>query len=274
MSSTAWSHESDMEAFGDSGPWVRHLPRAWWMAASPAGATMEPPPDPTDEFVRGGGVSDRRLHGDLIAYWAPLMHLCHFGLGWPRPDLGLSRWLEMGAPTDDPVLAVIARWWSPERLRDFLAWAAVSPSFAQFAQHLANVAGTAGTDAIPRTNHEMSRRSTEWAAVWGGGGDPLHLIDHARIALDGGGSSTGPGEVRRTDSATPTESGAAHRALVVPTYGGWYLTLLRQQPTSTQGRSVRTDVVCPAVGWLGQYRKSRKTGLHFRGRHRWHELGH
>ena len=36
---------------------------------------------------------------------------------------------------------------------------------------------------------------------------------------------------------------------------------------------IRMDEVVRPLGWLGTYRKSRVTGLWFRGWHRWHMLG-
>lgn len=275
MNNTEWAHDSDQAAFGDSGPWVRHLPLAWRLAATPAGAAS-PPPDPTDAYLRAlslGSDPDSEAHAALIAYWAPLLQLCHFGLGWTRPDLGLSRWLEMGAPTDDPALEVIARWWSPQRLGDVLAWAAATDHFLDTASQMAEIGDLRNVDLTSVPDRYEHRRTAAWSAVWGGGSDPLHLGHHALVAIQASDAPPAYSGVRRTDGADPTGSGAAHRALFLPTYAGWYRTLLTQRPTAIAGRSVRTDVVCPAVGWLGQYRQSRETGLQFRGRHRWHELG-
>lgn len=275
MNDTTWAHNSDQAAFGDSGPWVRHLPLAWWLTATPAGSGS-PPPDPTDTYLQGtvsGRDPNSKAHAALIAYWAPLLQLCHFGLGWTRPDLGLSRWLEMGSPTEDPVLKVIATWWSPERLTDVLAWAAATGHFHHAAAQIAEIADLRNVDLTPLPDRYEHQRTASWSAVWAGGSDPLHLGPHALVAVQSSDEPDTESGVRRTDSRNPMGSGAALRALIFPTYAGWYRTLLTQRPTAIAGRSVRTDVVCPPVGWLGQYRESRETGLQFRGQHRWHELG-
>lgn len=275
MNDIEWAHDSDHAAFGDSGPWVRHLPLAWSLAATPASAAS-PPPDPTDTYLEdsaSGRDPNSKAHAALIAYWAPLLQLCHFGLGWSRPDLGLSRWLEMGSPTDDPVLEVIARWWSRERLGDVLAWAARTGHFQHAASHIAELAELREVDLTPLPDRYEHRRAESWSAVWAGGSDPMHLGPHALVAIQSPDTTLVQSGVRRTDSSNPTGSGAANRALILPTYAGWYRTVLTERPTAIAGRSVRTDVVCTPVGWLGQYRQSRQTGLQFRGRHRWHELG-
>lgn len=70
------------------------------------------------------------------------------------------------------------------------------------------------------------------------------------------------------DASTP------HRRLVSFTpYAGWYHHLSDSGPGRVDDRSVRVDVVCRTVGWLGEYRRSTETGIWFRGQHRWHMLG-
>lgn len=61
--------------------------------------------------------------------------------------------------------------------------------------------------------------------------------------------------------------------MIVTWYEGWYSQLLTSPRAWKGSHDVRMDVIVRPLGWLGTYRKSRVTGLWFRGRHRWHMLG-
>ncbi len=66
----------------------------------------------------------------------------------------------MGASTDDPVLAVIARWWTIDRLNDFLAWAAAAHPFTSDRPSAWSVTHQAGdTETTPLPDRFASRRS-------------------------------------------------------------------------------------------------------------------
>ncbi|KQP66922.1 hypothetical protein ASF47_04235 [Nocardioides sp. Leaf285] len=84
-----------------------------------------------------------------MAYWAPLLHLLHFGLGWTRPDRGLAAWIALGCPTDDPVLAVVSRWWPRERLEDFLAYAGQSRALIDLGGEIASRGGYRDFESDP-----------------------------------------------------------------------------------------------------------------------------
>src|SRR5262245_43431795 len=107
----SWNYEhseySDA-AVGDTGHWISWLPLAWRSVADPAGSHAPPKPPPPGH------------HGYMTAWWGPLPQLLFFGLGWIRPDLGLVRWIDIGQPTEDPVLRTVKRWWGPQLL-DYLA---------------------------------------------------------------------------------------------------------------------------------------------------------
>ena len=64
--------------------------------------------------------------------------------------------------------------------------------------------------------------------------------------------------------------------MIVPQYSGWYLHLANggQHYLPAQNRSWRVNVVVQPLGWLGEYRRSRVTGMWFTGKHRWHLLGY
>lgn len=279
-----WTRSPEAErALGDQGPWVRHLALAWQAANMPAGLNIPLPPDPTAAYARldlPGSSEWSRSHEDVIAYWAPLLHLLSFGLGWARPDLGLARWLEEGAPTADPVLRVVHRWWGPERVTDFLAWAATTDTLVNFGRQLAEAGPYRHFDDEPLHDRYGERRhQPAWQTVWGGGTDPLHLVTHAEPAVtwpdDPDQAAANP--VAHLDVAyTTADASQVPRAVIVTdTYRAWYALFWHYRPErGSNGRSIRTDLVCKPVGWLGEYRWSSTTGAWFRGRHRWHELRH
>lgn len=279
---TDWTHSKQAAlAFGENGAWVRHLVVAWQAANTPEGLAVPVPPDPTEAFTRSAPGSDQhqRLHDDLHAYWGPLTHLLCFGLGWTRPDLGLARWLEEGAPTEDPILRLVARWWGTDRVADLLAWAAAQQRFVEFGRTIARSGGYHRFDDTPVPDRYRERReSPAWLKVWGGGTDPLHLIGHAGAPMtyppedQAGGFNPVP---HWGNSQTAAEAGEVPRMVIVTdTYRAWHATLWHYRPgRAPNGRSIRTDVVVKPVGWLGEYRQSTETGAWFRGRHRWHMLG-
>lgn len=114
---------------------------------------------------------------------------------------------------------------------------------------------------------ETTRTTPEYQSMFGSDGDPFHLTMH--LALYQGGVKP---QRRKTKVVLGGEP--VHYLLI----GEQYRTLfdaLREGlvPSETAERSSKVGVVCPPVGWLGNYRRSRDTGLWFRGQHRWHSLG-
>lgn len=266
-----WPSEA---AAGESGAWSRWLPRAWTAVADHHGA-HPPPPLPTRMGGRRNAEErDPRTsqaggtHEDLLAYWVPLLHLLVFGLGWVRPDLGLERWIQQGRPTQDPVLAVVERWWGPH-VEDLLAWAS-DPIPLQ--QHVASVVAQEVRTKQPSTvrvsdRWQRRRADPNWQAVWGGGWDAMHLTRHFAVPLWGSTSDSthqlivGPEADRRA-------------VLICDSYAGWFAALAScGLSTTSTGRSWQVDVVVRPLGWLGTYRRSRETAMWFSGRHRWHTMG-
>ncbi|RKT79414.1 hypothetical protein DFJ68_2884 [Terracoccus luteus] len=237
---------------GDSGPWCWLLPEAWQHAASP-------------ELARQVDRRTAALDGDLedaVAYWNPLLHLTIGGLGWTNVPLGLWRWMEMGRPLDDPLLRTIEDLWGQD-LGIFLAWASET-----------DLAKAGLPPELKRACDEWRRdpRYTKW---FSGGSDPLHLRGHAPwLPL----FPSRDGEAwRRVVRLIPKGSRGAHAVTTLTTDG--YVDLfdaLANDLVEPQidGGSRKVALWCPPIGWLGTYRKSRETGLWFRGRHRWHVLGH
>lgn len=227
------------------------------------------PPDPTATYLAQPSSED--AHGALIAWWAPLQQLLCFGLGWIRPDLGLARWRSMGFPVDDPILRAIHNWWGADRIVDYLAWAATSSAWEGYPERLAEVVPVRNRVAGRLAGDlDLSRRQAmaDWKAVWGGGSDPMHLVDHALNPLSPNPRTIEARELRGPDHVLPNRL-----TLIAETYAGWYWLFTHYQPKRAGGRSIHTDIFVKPVGWLGEYRYSTETGLWFRGQHRWHMLG-
>ena len=192
------------------------------MAADPHG-THEPPPTPAPD-----GRYDER-----IAWWAPLLHLTAYGLGWAHPIRGLAR-DQAGRPTDEPIFAAVQRWWG-RCLDDVLAWGAdwapgniEGPNLTPN-RNITFDRGTLFQQYWPR------RSDPGWIQRWGSG-DPLHLWLHARTAASGCEdltSSTFASNLSRP--AHPAVAARIHhitgkspvtQVLILDDYLGWYTALL------------------------------------------------
>ncbi|MBY5162100.1 hypothetical protein [Salsipaludibacter albus] len=164
----------------------------------------------------------------------------------------------MGRPTKDPILEVVEAWWGRD-LPEFVRWAASSGPLHARAAALAHEGPWTRFDAPPVPTEDE-------VVEWHGGTDGLHLSRHCQSPLEG--ETTGRQREFKPDGDS------RQRVLLVDAYAGWYRRLTKVSPDRTpDDRSVRVDVVCKPIGWLGTYRRSKETGGWFRGRHRWHVLG-
>ena len=70
-------------------------------------------------------------------------------------------------------------------------------------------------------------------------------------------------------------SGVLHYTIFTPSMEGWYSYIMRGplHPYTHSGRSIRAKVISGVVGEIGNFRRSRKTGLAFNCRHREHMWG-
>ncbi|MFD1535295.1 hypothetical protein [Pseudonocardia aurantiaca] len=199
-----------------------------------------------------------------------MLQVLLFGCGWPRPDLGLARWLDAGRPSTDARLALVDRWWGADVV-ELVAW---SPglSFPKIVERVA-VETVPGVTLQPLPAEWINKLNR--AAGWDGqldgwGNDSMHLQMHVITPVAGTASHRFVAGLPRL----PSEPGRG--VLLLDEYLGWYATLYRvgdALPPTPSGRSWQIDVVCRPLGWLGTYRKSRLSGRWFAGRHRWHELG-
>jgi hypothetical protein len=162
-------------ATGDVGPWVWWLPLAGRSIADRDDGRSFPPAPP----LRDADFND--AHAYRIAWWSPLLHLLMFGAGWPRPDIGLQRWIRLGRPVDDPLLATVERWWGSE-LDDFLVWCSIlENAFPRIVGHTTYgfpLHVVADDPTFIPIDQAGLFPSPHWQETWGGGNDSLHLNAH------------------------------------------------------------------------------------------------
>src|SRR3712207_3350687 len=113
MTQRDWGHTPvSARLFGDQGQWTWEVPTLWRGLTDPDGPWAPPPPP-------WRGEDDLATR---IAFWAPLLTLTYGVLGWPRPEVGVQRWVEAGCPDEGAALSLLKRWWGRDAL-GLTAWA-------------------------------------------------------------------------------------------------------------------------------------------------------
>jgi hypothetical protein len=174
---------------------------------------------------------------------------------------------------------VVNRWWG-RHVGELLTWSA-NQSFRSILE-ITNL--SLGTDVdyepLPHERINQLQQAYDWdedasRTVWGSdilgiGGDVMHLRDHVTLPL------AEPGHHELVIGTAPTQVRPGRAVLLLDGYLGWYSALHQRghELSSKPGhRSWQVDVVCRPLGWLGTFRRSRRSGRWFAGQHRWHELG-
>lgn len=230
----------------------RYLPLAWRIVADPGGGHLPP------TFEEAG-----REFYSSHAYWIPLVHLCRYALGWPQPELGLTRWLMRGRPVESPVLATIDRWYG-DRVVEFAAWGFDPHSAADvLRQQVAHA-----LPGISMSRQPLPRGAPDAVAHgrfegWTGGGDNHHLQSHASapLHLQCKYETVGMGGRQR------------HAALLSESYFGWYRTLHHVGLSVPLSVRKLVDIVVRPLGWMGTYQCSPRSGIWHSGERQWHQMG-
>lgn len=240
-------------------------------------------PTGPSEFVRA--PRHRRHDGDdtefniARPYWTSLATLLVYSFGWRYPGPGLKAWVDSGMPEDDVRFALIKQAWVADGQFDtFCAWLWQDyPYMTDFASCLSmdpavvekmtkNHTGLVTDNWLRRVTE---RFPYELPNPFAGGSDPLHLFHHVQV--HGEENESDPSPHRLVVSADGRSAD-----LFVSSMKGWHGLLSRvgaglRHPE--KGRSVRVTVHCPHVGTLGEFRRSRETGIWFSGPHSLHMLG-
>lgn len=252
-----------LRAHGDQWDWGSLVPSAWQALADPDG--MHPWP----AMSISSGPDDVPLQ----AWFTPAVHLLAYSLAWPSLGLGASRWVHLAQPSEDPRLSLIDEMLG-DRRNELAAWLMTSEWPKQIADGAADAAGApphepdlaVDQEWLDALESDHQARSAGWGP-FGGGTDPMHLAAHSLAPA---------ADTREGDAWLKADPSDRRAVLVVKQYAGWYGALGRlgsTLPPRADGRSWRVDVLCRPVGWLGTYRRSRKTGRWFAGRHSVHTLG-
>lgn len=271
--------ENAREHFGAQSDTGYNIPNLFRALAHPVG--------PAD-FVRAPQQFDdeRKYHADSTefdtarAYWTSLGILLVYSFGWRFPGLGLKRWVDAGMPTEDDRFALIVQVWVQDGQFDaFCAWLwNQNPYVSDFGQCLLEDEQLQESSVPPHTGLAseawLERVANQFAYPFPnpftGGGDPLHLGHH--IASHSEEDRSHPARQYRL---APSADGRT-ADLFVNSMQGWHRLLSRVGNTLVhpeKGRSVRVTVHCPHVGTLGEFRRSRETGIWFSGPHSSHMLG-
>jgi hypothetical protein len=210
-----------------------------------------------------------RIDGEIldhVGYWNALQGFLLYSFGWTRHDRGIRWWLDAGAPQDDPRLALLgAVWHGDGNLVPYAAW---------FHDRLHNLESSPLSEwaAIDPT---QDRITAVWAARLGAAvTDSPNGMSPYGTHLEQGSHSGGPAAEAFDAELSVVEAGAQRAIYISETTVGWYrglAELSKALPPST--RSWRVQVFVKPIGFMGNFRRSRETGLWFAGRHSIHAAG-
>ena len=135
------------------------------------------------------------------------------------------------------------KWWGSEAVEDFIAWA-VHPVVSSHLHYSWPDGGELPTDdAVPRLSerqtafYEQRRESARWKSTWGGGYDPMHLDDHAKVPF-----TKGPDQDWNPLLPWIREEPTAGLRLVSADYAGWYGELLARGRTMREQALVQVTI--------------------------------
>lgn len=203
-----------------------------------------------------------------LGYWTTLQSFLTYSLGWPRHDRGLRWWYDAGKPIDDPRFALLDAIW--ERDGNLLAYLEWCHDRLGFFDHQP-LAKWTDYDGKPDTlTSDWKRRLEVLNQQQGTDGTSPHGMH-----LEGGDHSAGPAAGGFEAALTVTDSAARRAVYISTTASGWYrgLVELGSKLPPSSNASWRVDVYVQSIGFVGNYRRSRETGLWFAGRHRFHSVG-
>lgn len=235
-----------------------HFATPWVFRALASPSTSEP-------VLAAPQHSDPHEH--LRAYWASLLYVLMYRLGWAHPERGLAWWAAAGFPDVDPTLRLVRKVWVNDgQLKKLHGWLAQSQT--SFAEPFAETCGyVASGPPLPESPAGQILRAATAFEVGPLGPAELHL--------EGAGHLMGPVQDAGSGVLVRSEPSQRRAVLITSTMAGWYadLAALGGKLPDLGDRSWHVDVVATPVGHLGRFRRSRVTGLWFTGTHSTHIAG-
>lgn len=204
----------------------------------------------------------------FLGHWTALQSLLTYSLGWTRHDRGLRWWYDAGKPTDDPRLALIDAVW--ERDGNLLAYAEWCHDRLGSFDHQA-LTEWAEYDPAP---DDISGEWTRRLCAVRDAETHFEMTPHGKH-LEGGDHSAGPASSSQVGAMTVVDKSSRRALYDSESALGWYRGLIELGsglPTLYE-QSWHVDVHVRQIGYVGTYRRSRKTGLWFAGPHKYHSVG-
>lgn len=268
-----WTEERHDRAealiFGEQREWAFNVPAMYQALAAPE----IPHPFVRKPHSLVGGLNPfNQEHITARGYWFSLLHLLSFSFGWLKPGAGLEWWLKNDRPTEDHRFALISETWLQDGYLDqILKWlennSDIRPLFpyanTSFIQSL-----TPKSNVIHDQELVIALERLQIPNPLTPGYDPLHLAPH----LNSSATTNFPFEAQLTVSPTHEP----HAVTTLDYMSGFYSQLHKvgeRLGEHQSGQSWKVDVFIKKVGYLGTYRRSRKTGLWFAGPHSLHMVG-
>lgn len=281
-------HTVDLLAGGQLN-WVWAVGMPYRVLANPTGVEVMPQsPAVTARREVNGWSHVAFNHG--LGYFASLQSFLTYSFGWTRHDLGLLWWYDEGCPVEDSRFALIKAVWDADgMLLRYLAWCVASSQrpgagwlgepLHRWALSVNRAPAMLSTDWSTLLSREeaAARSQTPGTSPWG-----MHLERGDHIGVPSGWGWAGeesagpPGDIRARARLVGANRATQRATFVSDVVGGWYAALAdlgAGLPKLSDGRNWRVDVFVSPIGYMGEYRRSRRTGLWFAGQHRIHRVG-
>lgn len=230
---------------------------------------------------------DTTVLPSYIRYWFCLAAVLVGHLGWRQAAVGLARWINQGMLDDGAVLTQVRHLWGSyaaslmtETGRNILEIMTdqVLGSNESSKNQITSFEASVSPEKL-QLQHAIDTKlaaDAKWAAPIVGGWDPLHLTTHV-VSVLGPALCSSEMDLDKVSILHDEPNSTNVRATLVLENGTpWYAALKRagdRLPQRPDGRSWRVDVVSKDFGYIGEFRKSRVTGLWFSGKHSSHMLG-
>lgn len=219
-------------------------------------------------------------HLPYTRYWFTLATVLVGHLGWRQPAVGLAAWILRGMPDDGAILSSVKALWGLHAAAllnpscDKMFFSISSKIYGEGPANISRIETNRSALAplnflklSPGDGNERLRRDV----LQGVAG--LHLETHVPSVLINSEDLPSLPAQLIFDAADTTKRTAS---LLVKENTGWHSELNmcgRELPRRTDGHSWRVHVTSTRYGYIGEFRKSRITGLWFAGKHSSHMLG-